>query len=138
MAPLAHSYTNLGIKCDSLRGQVAVAKPMLMKAILNLKAPDDVMGRLLSMQEAFPDLIRFGQLVLTMPVSSANAERSFSTLKRVKTYLRSSMSEQRLNNMCILSIERELSASLLDNVNPVVDEFARMKNRRCSLLKLDS
>jgi hypothetical protein len=70
-----------------------------------------------------------------MPVSSANAERSFSALKRVKTYLRSTMAEQRLNNLCIMSIERELSSSLLEDINPVLDKFAHMKNRRANLLK---
>jgi len=48
--------------------------------------PEDVLQLLMSMQTAFPDLVLFGQLVLTigLPVFSANAERSFSALKRVK------------------------------------------------------
>lgn len=133
MAPLAMRYQNLGINCDRLKGQVTVAKDMLTKA--SLKNPEDVLDLVLSIKDAFPDLALFGQLVLTMPVSSANAERSFSVLKRVKTYLRSTMAEQRLNNLCIMSIERELSSSLLEDINPVLDTFAHMKNRRANLLK---
>lgn len=133
MAPLAMRYQTLGINCDRLKGQVTVAKDMLTKA--SLKDPEDVLDLVLSMKAAFPDLALFGQLVLTMPVSSANAERSFSALKRVKTYLRSTMAEQRLNNLCIMSIERELSSSLLEDINPVLDKFAHMKNRRANLLK---
>ena len=105
---------------------------MLTKA--SLKDTEDVLDLVLSMKTAFPDLALFGQLVLTMPVS-ANAERSFSALKRVKTYLRSTMAEHRLNNLCIMSIERELSSSVLENINPVLDKFASMKNRRANLLK---
>jgi len=86
------------------------------------------------MQTAFPDLVLFGQLVLTIPVSSANAERSFSALKRVKTYLRSSIAEQRLNSLCLLGIERELSAMVMEDVTSVVYHFAKMKNRRGNLV----
>ena len=88
----------------------------------------------MSMQTAFPDLVLFGQLVLTIPVSSANAERSFSALKRVKTYLRSSIAEQRLDSLCLLAIERELSAKVMEDVTSVVDHFAKMKNRRGNLV----
>ena len=103
----------MGINIDMLRSQVIVAKTMLTKVTLQESGPEFVLELLPSMKAAFPDLVLFGQLVLqTMPVSSANAERSFSTLKRVKTYLKSSMAEQRLNNLRVLSIERELSAAL--------------------------
>jgi hAT family C-terminal dimerisation region len=131
MAPLAMQYQTLGINCDRLNVQVTLAKEMLTKA--SLKDPEDVLDLVLSMKTAFPDLALFGQLVLTMPVS-ANAERSFSALKRVKTYLRSTMAEHRLKNLCIMSVERELSSSFLENINPVLDKFANMKNRRANLL----
>ncbi len=37
-------------------------------------------------------------LYMTVPITSATSDLSFSALKVVNTYLRSSMSEQRLNN----------------------------------------
>ena len=37
-----------------------------------------------------------------LPVTSMTTERSFSTLRRIKTYLRSSMTAQRLNNLFML------------------------------------
>ncbi len=40
--------------------------------------------------------------LLVVPATSASAERSFSTVKRVETYLRSTMSQNRLNHCCIL------------------------------------
>jgi len=45
--------------------------------------------------------------VLVIPVSLASAERSFSTMKRIKTYLRTSMSTTRLHNLALISIERK-------------------------------
>ena len=46
-----------------------------------------VLSELLKMEAAFPNLFLFVQIVLTVPIASAAAERSFSTMKRVKTYL---------------------------------------------------
>jgi hAT family C-terminal dimerisation region len=113
------------------KGQVTVAKAMLTKA--SLKDSEDVLD-LLSMKAPFPELVLYGQLVLTMPVSSANAEQSFWALKTVKTYLRSTMAEQRLSNLCITSIEQQSSSALLKDVNPVLDN-AHIKNRHANLLK---
>jgi len=104
-------------------------------SLRSLKDPEDVLDHLLPLKAAFPDLVLFGQLVLTMHVSSANAERSFSALRRVKTYLRSTMAQQRLNNLCLMSVKRELSSALLEYVSPVVDKFADVKNRRANLIK---
>ena len=42
-------------------------------------------------QFLYPNLHQIFSVLLTMPVSSASAERSFSALKRLKTYLRSTV-----------------------------------------------
>ena len=47
------------------------------------------------------------KIALTLPVSSAHDERAFSCLKRVKTYLRSTMTEQRLSNLACIAINRD-------------------------------
>ena len=73
-------------------------------------------------------------MMAMMKVFGNNSPYIVSTLKRVKTYLRSNMSEQRLNGLCMLSIEKELSLSLLQDTSEVVDKFASMKNRRLNLL----
>ena len=48
-------------------------------------------------------------MTIIIAVTSATAERSFSCLKRIKNYLRSTMSQERLNNLTLLHIERDLS-----------------------------
>jgi len=45
-------------------------------------------------------------------------------------YLRSTMSQQRLNNLCLLSIEREVTDLVLRNLLSKVDKFALQKSRR--------
>lgn len=90
---------------------------------------------LVKMATAFPDLLLFTRIVLTIPIASASAERSFSTMKRVKTYLRTTMTDGRLNDLCMLAIERELSHELLIDPTAVLDKFAKLAERRVRLLK---
>lgn len=49
------------------------------------------------------------RIFLTMPVITATSERIFSELKIIKNYLRSSMYQERLSNLAILSIEHEIA-----------------------------
>ena len=53
-------------------------------------------------------------LLLVMPATNAQSERSFSALRRIKTYLRSTMAQQRLNNLMVLQFMRvTLTISIL-------------------------
>lgn len=58
---------------------------------------------------AYPNVTCMYKLCLTLPVTTATTERSFSKLKLVKTTLRSTMIEERLSALLLLSIERELT-----------------------------
>lgn len=53
----------------------------------------------------FPNVFKLLQILATLPVSSASNERSFSTLKRIKTYLRNSTSEVYLYMINIFNIK---------------------------------
>ncbi|PWA55480.1 hypothetical protein CTI12_AA373780 [Artemisia annua] len=55
--------------------------------------------------DMFPNLLLAYKILLTLPVTVATVERSFSNLKILKSYLRSTMSQERLNGLAILSIE---------------------------------
>lgn len=52
------------------------------------------------------------QLLMVLPATNAISERSFSTLRRVKTYLRSSMTQERLNALMTLHIYKEKTTAL--------------------------
>ena len=51
-----------------------------------------------------PEVVSLLKFYLVCPVSSASAERSFSQLHRLKSYLRSTMSQKRLNSLLVSSM----------------------------------
>ena len=81
----------------------------------------------------FPNLFKLVQISMTIVVSTAHCERSFSALKRIKPYLRSSMSESRLQDISILAIEKKIANEL--SLDDVVDKFATTDNNRRILLQ---
>ncbi|KAF0740561.1 52 kDa repressor of the inhibitor of the protein kinase-like [Aphis craccivora] len=73
----------------------------------------------------YPNIFKLLQILATLPVSSSSNERTFSNLKRIKTYLRNSISEGRLNGLAMLSINSK------DKITPteVIEELAKKKTR---------
>ena len=67
------------------------------------------------------------RILMTIPVSVASGERSFSRLKLIKTYLRSTMSQDRLNGLA-MSIEHVVGDSI--DYDEVIDIFAKNKVRK--------
>lgn len=81
---------------------------------------------------AFVETLNILTIILTLPVSTASNERFFSTLKRVKNYLRLTMRDKRLSDLMVIATEKE-EADTLD-LNEVVDSFAKLKSGRFPLL----
>ena len=67
-------------------------------------------------------------ILLTIPVIIASTERSFSKLKLIKSYLRSTMSQKRLRGLTILSIEKEMLVEL--ECKNLISNFASQKTRK--------
>ena len=65
---------------------------------------------------------------MTIPVTVASGERSFSKLKLIKTYLRSVINQERLNNLALISIESPISREI--NYEKILKDFASKKARK--------
>ncbi|CAN6571144.1 unnamed protein product [Malus baccata var. baccata] len=88
----------------------------------------EVLKYIRQMDGCFPNAWVAYRILLTIPVTIVSAERSFSKLKLIKSYLRSTMSQEKLNGLAILSIKKEL-VEKLDYVN-LINTFASKNARR--------
>ncbi|EFN62610.1 hypothetical protein EAG_00420, partial [Camponotus floridanus] len=61
------------------------------------------------------------KLLMTIPGSSCTNERSFSVLRRLKNYLRTTMLQDRLNHVAILHIYNDITDKL--DIEILMDEF---------------
>ena len=60
----------------------------------------------------FSEICVIAKLILVMPATNAISEESFSALRRVKTYLRSTIKQTHLNHLMILHVHKEKTDSL--------------------------
>jgi hypothetical protein len=90
----------------------------------------EVLKSTYSLRDFYPNIYRLIAIFATLPVSVATAERSFSVLKLVKTYLRNSMGDERLSALALLHIHKSLTLTI--DPEEIVAEFAK-RNRRIKL-----
>ena len=81
-----------------------------------------------SLAITYPDVCMAYMMCMTVPITAATAERSFSKLKLIKNFLRSSMSQERLSGLALLLIGNERAKNL--DFRKVIQQFARAKARR--------
>ena len=87
-----------------------------------------------NLQDTFSETVVLLNILITTPMTTAESERCFSTLKRIKTFLRSTMSEDRLNALAMLSMEKNLVKDIPDFNKRVIDRFATLKERRAKFM----
>ncbi len=82
--------------------------------------------------DALPEVYKLLCLCLTIPATSCHVERSFSALKRIKTFSRNCVSEERLTNLAVIAIEKKRLSALQqrkDFHDLVIDEFLKKERR---------
>jgi hypothetical protein len=78
--------------------------------------------------DSYANVVIAYRILFTMPVTVASAERSFSKLKLLKNYLRSVMSQERLNGLATLCIEKQLLDDI--DIDSIINDFASRSVRR--------
>ena len=64
-------------------------------------------------KDLLSEVLKLMKLILVMPATNTTSERSFSTLKRIKCYLRSTMKQERLNSLITIHEHKDKT----DNIN---------------------
>lgn len=81
-----------------------------------------------NIESIFPYVYVALRMFLCTPASNCSTERSFSTLRRIKSYLRSTMSSERLNSLAILNIESSITKTI--DYDDIIKSFASKQSRR--------
>ncbi|XP_064471819.1 52 kDa repressor of the inhibitor of the protein kinase-like [Ornithodoros turicata] len=120
----------IGERYSAFMGNSAPIGPLLLQAELRLwrekwKTQTEVPGTAVEAldkcdREVFPLIRTLLQVLATLPVSVASAERSFSTLRRLKSWMRTQMAEERLTALALLHTHRDIAI----DTQRVIDRFA--------------
>lgn len=100
---------------------------------------DDIMQdyiKLIKECEFFPEIKQCIIIYITLPLTTCTVERSFSTLQKVKTWTRSTMSEDRLDGLCMMSVHKAKIDDKIkksEYINKVIDKFG-IKKRNLEFL----
>ena len=115
------------LKKDVLAVQLAMFKQTAGASSVH-EAEVAYRGMTREVRDLFPQVTTLLKLLLVCPVSSSECERSFSTLRRLKTWLRSTMTQRRLNAVAVCNSHHDL----LDNicVKTLAKEFASRSEKR--------
>ena len=105
-----------------MRKESIDGKPLKTKSVLEVAA--FVSKRKL----VYPTCNMAFTFLQTAPVTVASNERSFSKLKVVKNKLRSTMLQDRLESLMLISCERDLSEGL--DLNTIIQNWVHLKKRR--------
>ena len=113
---------------------VLKAEVVVVRNILKGKSAEPTLEKLKSVvnKDFAPNLYRLLQVAIGLPVSSAGCERSFSAMRRIMTWLRMTMDQDRFSYLAILSIEREIVKQRV-TAERVLNVFAG-KNRKLKLI----
>lgn len=79
----------------------------------------------------YPNVQKLLHLLCVLPVTSCTGERSFSSMKLIKSYLRTTMGQERLNGLALMNIHKN---AIEISVSEVIDKFAQKHPRRLQLL----
>jgi hypothetical protein len=80
---------------------------------------------------SFPNAFVALRIYLSLMITNCTGERSFSKMAIIKNKLRSSMANNRLTALAILSIESDVVRQM--SFDDIIDDFAAKKSRKCDL-----
>ena len=115
--------SRLDVQLQNLQSQFAQSDECSIKACIAFLQELSLPAR-----TYFSEVVKVVQLILVMPATNAVSERSFSTMRRIKSYLRSTMRQDRLNHLMTLHIYQDK----LDNLDlvSVANEFVSLNEHR--------
>ena len=110
---------------DALYGEIKLLGETISENSEDLKSAAKILR---GKEHLYPNLKCAYILALTIPISVASNERSFSKLKIVKTYLRTTMKQERLDSLMVAACSVDVLDSL--DLDELADKWSVLKTRR--------
>ena len=125
-------FIHYALDAKLLKSEIDVFSAQYKNAEPGCKSLLDVLQFVEPFKTCYAQLYKALVIAVTIPITTAENERSFSCLKRTKTYTRSVMNDERLGDLGTLSINRERTSNI--NFEDIVDAFASLSDRRMGLI----
>lgn len=128
---LLNFYPNM-FDADKLRNELSVVYGLESLRAKSLASLHKYLYQDQGLKNAFSETLKLCGLVSCIPCTSVTGERSFSTMRRIKSFLRNTMSQSRFSDLAMLTIEKDLLLNLQkqpDFYEKVISEFLK-KDRR--------
>ena len=77
----------------------------------------------------YPNVHTLLQIICTLPVTTSTCERSVSVIRRLKTYLRATMGQERMSGLALMHIHYDIQL----DIDEIINGFARISPRRMAL-----
>ena len=94
----------------------------------NARTICSIMAEISLGKEMLSEVVRLIKLFYIIPVTTSTAERTFSALRRLKTYLRTTMSQARLNNAMSLYVQKDRTDKI--DLDEIANSFINVTERR--------
>ena len=132
---LLSSCVNLEVKLKSERSDIDgrelyVELKFIQDHIDISMGPLDIL-KYLKLHGSFPNAIIAYRILLTIPVTVASAERSFSKLKLLKSYLRCTMTQERLNGLATIALANDILEMI--KYEDIIEDFISKNTKRMML-----
>ena len=99
-----------------------------IKKVTNVRTVCQAMNEIPGAKSLCSELDRLLRLFLTVPVTTASSERTFSAMRRLKNYLRSTMTQERLNHILLLHCHKTRTDSI--DIHHIASSFISVNERR--------
>ena len=121
---LVQSYlSNDIIDLECLKIQLSLVQDMIKTA-----NSDSIPVTKVTSIRTIAEAMNTSDIYKTFPVTTATAKRSFSSLRRIKTFLRGTMTECRLNNLFLLYVHKSMTDAL--DLSQIAKDFVSVNSRR--------
>ena len=127
------------VKIDKLKIQIQMLPDLLkscnqanpsqtINSVTTLRTLCDLMNSMESSKTMLSEVFQLLRIILTIPITSATAERTFSTMRRLKNFLRSTMSQTLFNNLKLLHVHKDKTDQI--DLHNIANQFINVNSRR--------